>query len=99
VILLQILDDNAVAMLEHNVLRFFGQVNIWVVTDKVLVFLTEHIEESLFLCSATVECTLDWHSVIVVVFLVVGENHQLGEVEETPEATPTHALVDAISLG
>ena len=99
VILLQILDDNAVAVLQHNVLRLFGQLYNWVVTDKVFVLLSKYIKESLFLCCAAVERTLYWHSVIVVVFLIVGEYHQLCEVEETPEATPTHALVDALSLG
>ena len=85
-------------MLQYNVLCFFRQLYIWVVTYKVFILLSKYIKESLFLCCAAVERTLYRHSVIIVVFLVVGENHQLCEVEETSEATPAHALVDALSL-
>ena len=74
-IFLQILDDNTVAVFQHHILHIFGQFDIWVVIDKVLVLFPEYIEESLFFCCTTVECSLNGHTVFVIVFLVVGEYH------------------------
>lgn len=37
-------------------------------------------------------------AVVVVIFLVVGEDHQLCDVEESSETTLAHPFVDAFSL-
>ena len=97
-IFLEILYDHTVAMLQHFIFVLIRYLLVWKIWNKRLVLLTEHIEESLSLSRAAIECTLDRHTALIVVLLIVGEYHQLRNVEEAAEARLAHTGVYAFTL-
>lgn len=58
----------------------------------------EHVEESPFLSSCRIECSLDRNNIFRVVGLVIGENHQLRNIQERAEGLVPEAGVDSFSF-
>ncbi len=52
------------------------------IVDKRLILFAENIEECLCLRSAAIKCTLNRHSIFVIVVLVIREYHQLRDIQE-----------------
>ena len=85
-------------MLQYLIFVLIRYFMIGIIGNKRFVLLTEHIEESLSLSRAAIECTLDRHTALIVVLLIVGEYHQLRNVEEAAEARLAHSGVYAFTL-
>ena len=97
-ILLKVLDDYTVAVFQYPIFIFIRYFLIGIIGNKRFVLLTEHIEESLALGRATIECTLNRYTALIVVFLIVGEYHQLRNVEEAAKTCFAHSCIDAFTL-
>ena len=97
-ILLKVLDDYTVAVLQYPIFVFIRYFLIRIIGNKRFVLLTEHIEESLALGGATIECTLNRYTALIVVFLIIGEYHQLRNVEEAAKTCFAHSCIDAFTL-
>ena len=59
---------------------------------------TESIEEHLSLAHAGIESTLDRHTIVGIVLLVVGEDHQLSDIQKTAEIALAHTSMHAFAF-
>ena len=59
---------------------------------------TESIEEHLSLAHAGIESTLDRHSVVGIVLLVIGEDYQLSDIQKTAEIALAHTSMHAFAF-
>jgi hypothetical protein len=63
------------------------------------LFLTEAIEGGVSSCSSAIESSLDRnYSPHRIVLHIIGENHQLRDVDKAPECLVGHSLVDSVSF-
>ena len=92
------LDDTVVRIFQDVILHIVLQLSVWEVTDEVIVFLSEDIEDYLLFCTTAIEGSLKRHLRREVIMLVIAEDHQLCQVQETTElgireTSIVHAMV------
>ena len=74
-------------------------VDIAGLAKNVWVLLPEHVEECPLLCVCRVERPLNGNNVLGIVFLIVGEYHQLRDVQERAKRLVAESRVDALAFG
>ena len=76
---------------------FFEWVQMHIV-DKRLILFAKNIEECFCLRSAAIKCTLNRHSIFVIVVLIIREYHQLRDIQEWAKCLVAHPFIDAFTF-
>ena len=96
------LDGKAVSMRQDDSLIFFRYLVVAIPDDayvKFRVCFAEYIEEDLIAGGGGVEGPLNRNNPFVVVLLIVGEDHQLRDVDEATEPLVLHPGLNAVLFG
>ena len=83
-------------MLQYLFLHTVRYGLIWIFSHKIFISLTEDIEESLIPRRAAIERTLNRNPVFIIIFLIVGKYHQLGDIQESSEFFVAHPHIDTL---
>ena len=86
-------------MLEYIAFGLFINREIRVIGYIVLIFFSEDVEKGFFLSRTTIESPPYRFSAFIVILLIVGEDHQLGDIEEPTKIRLTHSVVDSLFFG
>ena len=66
--------------------------------DKVFILFTKNIIKCFFFRCTTIEGSLNWYTVVVIIFLIIRINHQLCDVKKSSESFILKTSICSIEL-